>query len=61
MKIQNDPRTRFRIEINKDISKWTHQGEKIIHMEDWNSEASEVNTWVETQGLINTIFNLHGY
>ena len=26
----------------------------------WNSEASEVNIWMETQGLANTIFDLHG-
>ena len=30
-------------------------------MGDWNSEASEVNTWMETYGLTNKICNLHGY
>ena len=43
MKIQNDPRTQFWIDLNKDISKWIHQGEQIILMGDWNSKAPEVN------------------
>ena len=30
-------------------------------MGDWKSEASEVNIWMETQGLTNTIWNLHIY
>ena len=54
-KIQNDLRNLFWIYLNKDISKWTHQGEQIIFLGDWNSEASEVNTWTETQGPTNTI------
>ena len=29
-------------------------------MGDWNSEALEVNIWMETQGLTNKICNLHG-
>ena len=32
MKLQNDPRTQFWIDLNKLISKWIHQGEKIIRM-----------------------------
>ena len=46
MKIQNDPRTQFWIDLNEDISKWIHQGEKIVIMGDWNSEASKVNTCI---------------
>ena len=61
MKIQNDPRTQFWIYINKEISKWIHQGEQIILMGDCTSSESEVNTWMETQGLTNTICNLYGY
>ena len=61
MKLQNDPRTQFWIDINKEISKWIHQLEQIILMEDCNSEASEVNTWMETQVLTNKICNLHGH
>ena len=61
MRIQNDPRTSFRIYIKTEISKWIHQGETIILMGDWNSEALEVNTWMGIQGLANTICNLHGY
>ena len=30
-------------------------------MGDWNSEALEVNTWMETQGLTNTICDLNRY
>ena len=30
-------------------------------MGDWNSETSEVNTWMETQGLTNTRCDLPGY
>ena len=30
-------------------------------MGDWNSEALEVNIWMETQGITNTIYDLHGY
>ena len=30
-------------------------------MRDWDSEALEVNTCMETQVLTNTIYNLHGY
>ena len=30
-------------------------------MGDWNSEASEVNTCMETQGLTNKICDIHGY
>ena len=30
MEIKNDPRTQFLIDLNKYISKWTHQGEQII-------------------------------
>ena len=48
MKIQNDPRTQFWIDLNTEILKWIHQGEQIILIGDWNSEASEVNTWMET-------------
>ena len=61
MKIQNYPRTNFRIYFNTEISKWIHQGEKIILMGDLNSEELEVNTWIETQGFTNTIRNQHGY
>ena len=61
MNIQNDPRNQFLININREISKWTHQGEQIIFMGDWNSKALEVNTWMETQGLTNPICYLHGY
>ena len=48
MKIQNYPRTQFWIDLNKYISKWIHQGEQRILMGDWNIEASELNTWMET-------------
>ena len=61
MKIKNDPRTQSWIDFNKDILKCIHQGEHIIIMEDYNSEASEVNTWMKTQVLTNTICNIHGY
>ena len=61
MKIQNDPRTQFWININKDISKSIHKTEKIILVRDWNSEASEVNKWMETQVITNTIYNIRGY
>ena len=37
------------------------QGEQLILMGDWNGEASEVNTWMESQGLNNKIRNSHGY
>ena len=30
-------------------------------MGDWNSEALEVNIWMETQGLTNAICNIHRY
>ena len=61
LKVQNNPRPQFWIDLNKGISKWIHQGEQIILMGDWNSEASDVNTWMETQGLTNKICNLHEY
>ena len=60
MKIQNDPRTQFWIDLNSEISKWIYQVEKIILTGDWNNEALEVNTCMETHGLTNTIYNLHG-
>ena len=44
MEIQNDPINQFWIYRNKEISKWTHQGEQIILMGYWNSEALEVIT-----------------
>ena len=34
MVIQNDPRTQFWIDLNTEIYKWIHQGEKIILMGD---------------------------
>ena len=49
MKIQNNPRNLFWININTDIWKWIHQGEQIILLGEWNSEASEVNAWMETK------------
>ena len=49
------------MDLNKDISKWIHQGEQIILMDEWNIEASEVNTSIETQGLTNAIYNIHRY
>ena len=61
MKIHNGPRTQFWIDLNIDISKLIHHGEQNILMGYWNSEASEVKIWMETQGLTNEIFNLHGY
>ena len=61
MGIQNEPRNQFWIDINTEILKWIHQGEEIILIGEWNSEASEVNKWMETHGLTNTICNLHGY
>ena len=61
MKIKNDPITKFWIDLHTEISKWINQWEQIIPMRDWNSEASEVNTWMETQGLTNTIFNINRY
>ena len=59
MKIQNYPRTQFWIDLNKEISKWIHEGEQIILMGVWNSEALGVNTWMETQELTNKICNLN--
>ena len=61
MKIENGLRTQFWMDLNKDISKWIHQGEQIILMDEWNIEASEVNTSIETQGLTNAIYNIHRY
>ena len=61
MKIQTDPRTQFWIDLKKDISKWIHQGEKIIPIGDWDIETSEVNTCMEKQGPTNAIRNIHGY
>ena len=55
MKIENGLRTQFWMDLNKDISKWIHQGEQIILLGDWNSEALEANTRIETQELTNTI------
>ena len=52
MKIRNDPITQFWIDLNTDILKWIHQGEQIITMGDWNSEASEVNTWKHKESPI---------
>ena len=37
MKIKNDPRTQFWIDLNKEISKWIHQREQIIIIGDRNS------------------------
>ena len=37
MKIQNDPRTQFWINLDTEISKWVHQGEQIIIMGYCNS------------------------
>ena len=61
MKIRNYPRTQLWIDLNTYIVKWMYQGEKIILMGDWNSEALEVKKWMGTQGLANTICDLHGY
>ena len=41
--------------------KWIHQGEQIIIIGDWNSEESEVNTWIEKQELTKKICNLQRY
>ena len=60
MKIQNDPRNQFWIDLNTQIEKWMDQGEQLILVGDWNSEAPEVNTWMETKRLKNTICDLHG-
>ena len=60
-RIQNYPITKLCIDLNKDISRLIHQGEHIIFMGYWNSESPEVNTWMEKQGLTNTICNLHRY
>ena len=51
----------FWIDLNEYISKWIHQGEKIILNGDCNSEASEVNICMETHGLTNKICNIHRY
>ena len=55
MRLQNDPRTQFWIDLNKKISKLIHQEEEIILIGDWNSETLVVNTFMETQRLTNTI------
>ena len=44
MKTRNYPRTQLWIDLNTEISKWIHQGGKIILMGDLNSEELEVNT-----------------
>ena len=44
MKIQHDPRTQFWINLNTEIAKWINQREQLILMEEWNSEASKLNT-----------------
>ena len=48
MKIQNDHRTKFWIDLNNKISKWVDKGEQLIFMGYYNSEASEVNTLIKT-------------
>ena len=55
------PRPQFGIYLNTKISKWIHEVKQIILLVDWNSEALEINTCMETQGLTNTICNLHRY
>ena len=44
IKIQNDPRTQLWIDLNTETLKCIHQGEHIIIMGEWSSEASEVYT-----------------
>ena len=61
MKIQNDPRNQLWIDLNTQIAKWVDQGEQLILVGDWNSEVSEGIKWMETQGLANTIYDLHRY
>ena len=61
MKIQNYPWTQSWIDLNTHIAKLMDQEEQHILMGDYNSEASEVNTWMETQGLTNTICDLNRY
>ena len=48
MKIQNDPRNQLWIDLNTQIAKWMDQGEQLILIGGFNSEASEVNTRMET-------------
>ena len=55
MNIQNYPRIQFCIELNTEISEWMIQLEQLILMGDWNIEASEVETWMKTHDLTNTI------
>ena len=47
-KIQNNPRTQFWIYLNTKIAKWMDQGEQLILIGGFNSEASDVNTRMET-------------
>ena len=39
MKIKKHPRNQFWIDLNKEIPKWIHQGEQIILIWNWKSEA----------------------
>ena len=61
IKIKNYPRAQFWIYLNTNITKYMDHGEQLILMGDWNSRALEVNTWIETQGLTNTICDIHSY
>ena len=46
LRYQNDPIIQIWVDINKEISTWIYQGEQIILVGDWNSEALEVITWM---------------
>ena len=43
------------------ISEWQSRDKKIILMGNFYSEAPGLDTWMTYHGLLNSIFELHGY
>ena len=59
IKIQIYPRNQLWIDLNTDTAEWMNHGEQLIIVGDWNSEVSEVRTWMKIQVIPNAICDLY--
>jgi len=59
--IQSNQRHDFWNDLEQSVTRAIDLGDNIILMGDWNTEFSEVRTWMESLGLVKLICEKHGY
>lgn len=60
--LKDDPIRKFWEDLGVQLRKWTHKGERLILLGDWNEDITHprLQEWMEAYGLKESILSLHG-